>query len=129
MTPAPRVIAPRSTSTTRSSVTTQGLCDELLGEQIRRLRLCAGVAIGLWTFGLVMDAFVRPRTVGSELFVSTLVIEALAIVVSGVLFAYLRFTTHPPCIQAHASYRRTNPLRGRGGRGERRVDPRRSRSR
>jgi serine/threonine-protein kinase len=31
-----------------------------------------------------------------------LVIEALAIVVSGVLFAYLRFTTHPPRIQAHA---------------------------
>ncbi|HEV8392914.1 MAG TPA: serine/threonine-protein kinase [Vicinamibacterales bacterium] len=102
MTPAPRVIAPRSTSTTRSSITTQGLSDELLGEQIRRLRLCAGVAIGLWMFGLVMDAFVRPRTVGSELFVSTLVIEALAIVVSGVLFTYLRFTTHPPRIQAHA---------------------------
>jgi len=101
MTVAHKVIAPRS-NTTRSSVTTQGLPDELLGEQVRRLRLCAAVAMGLWTFGLVMDAFVRPRTVGSELFVSTLVIEAMAIGVSGALFAYLRFTTHPPCIQAHA---------------------------
>jgi hypothetical protein len=101
MTPALKVIAPRS-HTTRSSVTTQGLPDELLGEQVRRLRLCAAVAMGLWTFGLVMDAFVRPRTVGSELFVSTLIIEGLAIAVSGALFAYLRFTTHPPRIQAHA---------------------------
>ena len=33
-------------------------------EQMRRLRLCAAVAMGLWTFGLVMDAFVRPGTVG-----------------------------------------------------------------
>jgi len=102
MTPAPKVIAPRTSETTRSSVTTQGLPDELLGEQVRRLRLLAAVGIGLWSFGLVMDSLVRPRTVGSPLFVSTLVIEALAIAVSGTLFAYLRFTTHPPRLQAHA---------------------------
>jgi len=102
MTPAPRVIAPRESETTRSSVTTQGLPDELLGEQLRRLRLCAAVAMGLWTFGLVMDTFVRPETVGSQFFISTTVIEGLAIAVSGGLFAYLRFTSHPPRIQAHA---------------------------
>ena len=102
MTPAPKVIAPRTSETTRNSVTTQGLPDELLGERIRRLRLCAAVAMGLWTFGLVMDTFVRPRTVGTPFLVSTLVIEAIAIIVSGALFAYLRFTTHPPRIQAHA---------------------------
>src|SRR5690242_2114965 len=102
MTPAPKVIAPRTSETTRSSVTTQGLPDELLGEQVRRLRLLAAVGIGLWSFGLVMDSLVRPRTVGSPLFVSTLVIETLAIAVSGILFAYLRFTTHPPRLQAHA---------------------------
>jgi hypothetical protein len=83
-------------------LTTQGLPDELLSEQLRRLRLCAAVAMGLWTFGLIMDAFVRPETVGSEFFVSTTVIEGLAIAVSGALFAYLRFTSHPPRIQAHA---------------------------
>jgi serine/threonine-protein kinase len=102
MTPASKVIAPRASTTTRSSVTTQGLPDELLGEQVRRLRLLAAVGIGLWTFGLVMDSFVRPETVGSQFFVSTVVIEGLAILVSGGLFAYLRFTSHPPRIQAHA---------------------------
>ena len=45
MAPALKVIAPRTSETTRSSVTT-GLPDELLGEQIRRLRLCAAVAMG-----------------------------------------------------------------------------------
>jgi hypothetical protein len=58
--------------------------------------------MGLWMFGLVMDSLVRPRTVGSPFLVSTFVIEGVAVVVSGLLFAYLRFTTHPPRIQAHA---------------------------
>ena len=102
MTPAPKVIAPRAANSFRGGLTTGGVPDELLDEQVRRLRLCAAVAMGLWTFGLVMDGLVRPRTVGSPLFVSTVVIEALAIAGSGLLFAYLRFTTHTPRVQAHA---------------------------
>ena len=102
MRPVPKVIAPRDSQPARSALTTGGLPEELLDEQVRRLRLCAAVAMGLWTFGLVMDTFVRPGTVGTPLFVSTVVIEAVAIVVSGLLFAYLRFTTHAPRIQAHA---------------------------
>jgi serine/threonine-protein kinase len=101
MAPTHKFIAPRTSETTRSSVTT-GLPDELLGEQIRRLRLCAAVAMGLWMFGLVMDSLVRPQTVGSPFLLSTFVIEGIAVAVSGLLFAYLRFTTHPPRIQAHA---------------------------
>jgi serine/threonine-protein kinase len=58
--------------------------------------------MGLWAFGLVMDAFVRPGTVGAPLLISTLVIEGAAIAVSALLFAYLRFSAHPPRIQAHA---------------------------
>jgi hypothetical protein len=102
MTPAPKLIAPRTPEGPRRPITSTGLPDDLLGEQMRRLRLCAAVAMGLWAFGLVMDAFVRPGTVGSPLLVSTLVIEGAAIAVSALLFAYLRFSTHPPCIQAHA---------------------------
>src|SRR5688572_3802960 len=102
MTPVPKVIAPRAANSLRGGLTTGGVPDELLDEQVRRLRLCAAVAMGLWTFGLVMDSLVRPRTVGSPLFVSTVVIEGLAIAGSGLLFAYLRFTTHTPRVQAHA---------------------------
>ena len=102
MTAAPKVIAPRESAPVSSFMTTGGVPDDLLTEQVRRLRLCAAVATGLWAFGLVMDAFVRPGTVGSPFLVSTLVIEAVAIAASGLLFAYLRFTTHAPRIQAHA---------------------------
>jgi len=102
MTSAPKVIAPRTPEPLRGQTTTTGLPDDVLNEQVRRLRLCAAVAMGLWAFGLVMDAFVRPQTVGSPFLVSTVVIEGVAIAVSALLFAYLRFTTHPPCIQAHA---------------------------
>jgi hypothetical protein len=102
MTRAPRVIAPRASEPLRSSTTTGGLPDDLLDEQLRRLRLCAAVAMGLWSFGLVMDTWVRPETVGAPFFASTIVIEGAAIAVSALLFAYLRFTTHPPRVQAHA---------------------------
>jgi serine/threonine-protein kinase len=98
----PKVIAPRAAQSARSAVTTGGLPEELLQEQVRRLQLCAAVAIGLWAFGFVMDGYVRPRTVGSPFLGSTLVIEGIAVAVSGLLFAYLRVTTHPPRIQAHA---------------------------
>src|SRR5688572_5900962 len=102
MTRTPKVIAPRAAQPARSPITTDGMPDELLDEQVRRLRLCAAVAVGLWTFGLVMDSFVRPSTVGAPFFLSTVIIEAVAVVVSGLLFAYLRFTTHTPRVQAHA---------------------------
>ena len=102
MTAAPKVIAPRAPEATRSRTTTTGLPDDLLTEQMRRLRLCAAVAMGLWTFGLVMDALVRPGTVGAPFFVSTLVIEGAAIAASALLFAYLRFTTHPARLQAYS---------------------------
>jgi hypothetical protein len=101
MRPAPKVIAPRTPDGFRSPTTT-GLPDDLVDEQVRRLGLCAAVAMGLWTFGLVMDAWVRPGTVGSPFLWSTVVIEGVAIVASGLLFAYLRFSTHPPRLQAHA---------------------------
>ncbi len=102
MTSAAKVISPRTPEASRRPITSAGLPEDLLGEQMRRLRLCAAVAMGLWAFGLVRDAFVRPGTVGSPLLVSTLVIEGAAIAVSALLFFYLRFSVHPPRIQAHA---------------------------
>jgi hypothetical protein len=50
----------------------------------------------------VMDGWVRPGTVGSPFLMSTLVIEGVAVAVAGLLFAYLRSTSHPPRLQAHA---------------------------
>jgi eukaryotic-like serine/threonine-protein kinase len=102
MKPAPKVIAPRTPDAVRNPTTTTGLPDDLLDEQVRRLRLCAAVAIGLWGFGFVMDGWVRPGTVGSPFLMSSLVIEGVAVAASGLLFAYLRFTSHPPRLQAHA---------------------------
>ena len=102
MAAAPKVIAPRTPDARGSQHTTAGLPDDVLNEHMRRLRLCAAVAMGLWTFGFVMDAWVRPGTVGAPFLVSTLVIEAVAIAGSALLFGYLRFTTHCPRVQAHA---------------------------
>jgi serine/threonine-protein kinase len=101
MTPAAKVIAPRTPETSRTPVTTTGLPEDLLDEQMRRLRLCAAVAMGLWAFGFVMDGWVRPGTVGSPFFVSTLVIEGAAVVVSALLFVYLKSSLHPARYQVY----------------------------
>ncbi len=102
MTATPRVIAPRAAETARRPVTTGGLPEDLLNEHVRRLRLCAAVGTGLWTFGLVMDHVVIPRTVGTIAPLSTGVIELVAIAASALLFAYLQFTSHTLRVKAHA---------------------------
>ena len=102
MTATSRVIAPRVAESGRRPITTGGLPEDLLNEHVRRLRLCAAVGTGLWTFGLVMDNVVIPRTVGTIAPLSTGVIELVAIAASALLFAYLQFTSHAPRVKANA---------------------------
>ena len=44
--------------------TGRALPEVLLSEQVQRLAVCALVGAGLWTYGLAMDALVRPLTLG-----------------------------------------------------------------
>ncbi|MEQ1730324.1 MAG: serine/threonine-protein kinase [Vicinamibacterales bacterium] len=76
---------------------THGSCRlpaSLLTEQVRRLAICAAVGGGLWAFGLVMDGLVRPVTLGSAVPVTNILIEALSIVASLAMLAYVRFSRH-----------------------------------
>jgi len=91
---APKLVAPRLDTPppdTSGSTGSHRLPDTLLSEHIRRLAVCAAVGAGLWTYGLVMDAIVRPITVALFIPRSVLVVETVAIAVSLIMFVYVRF--------------------------------------
>jgi tRNA A-37 threonylcarbamoyl transferase component Bud32 len=75
------------------------LPDDLLSEQVRRLAVTSAVGAGLWTFGLVMDNVVTPLTTATVVPRATAVIELLAIVVSALMFWYVRYANHAPAVK------------------------------
>src|SRR5881628_2276461 len=92
--PTPKLIAPRFDTPapeTSAPDASHGLPDALVSEHIRRLAVCAAVGAGLWTYGLVMDAIVRPITVAVFIPRSILVVETVAIAVSLIMFVYVRY--------------------------------------
>jgi serine/threonine-protein kinase len=89
-----RLLAPhRETAATAPafSRTTCRLPHSILCEQLRRLAICAAVGGSLWTYGLVMDALVRPSTLGTPRLLHNIAVEAVAIAVSAAMLVYVRF--------------------------------------
>jgi serine/threonine protein kinase len=78
-------------------ITTGRLPDDLLSEQVQRLGVVSAVGAGLWTVGLVMDAIVAPRTVGTVVPKLAIAVNLVAMATSLVVFLYVRFAGH--CVQ------------------------------
>jgi serine/threonine-protein kinase len=76
-------------------IATSRVSDTWMSEQLQRLSICTAVGAGLWTFGLVMDAIVRPLTVTNGIPAMNITVEILAIVLSGLMFLYNRYAPHP----------------------------------
>jgi serine/threonine-protein kinase len=68
------------------------LPETLLSEQVQRLAVCAAVGAGLWIYGLAMDTLVRPMTFGTPTPAAIVVIEVVAIAISILMFAYVRYS-------------------------------------
>ena len=69
--------------------------ETLMSEQLQRLTICTAVGAGLWSYGLVMDTIVRPLTITNAIPATNVTIEILAIALSGLMFLYNRFASHP----------------------------------
>jgi serine/threonine protein kinase len=67
------------------------LPDDLLSEQVQRLAILSAVVAGLWTFGLVMQAIVKPLTVGTTIPRVEVWIELVGIVTAAGMLLYVRF--------------------------------------
>jgi eukaryotic-like serine/threonine-protein kinase len=72
------------------------LPDGVVSEHVRRLAVCAGVGAGLWSYGIVMDALVRPVFVGIPRSVASIVLEVIGVAVSLMMFRYARCVRRPP---------------------------------
>jgi serine/threonine-protein kinase len=94
----PRVIEPRVRTEAPGlrDQTSSRLPDALVSEQVQRLAVSSAVGAGLWTYGLAMDTIVRPLTWGTVVPQTTVAIEMLAIAISGLMFLYVRYASHPP---------------------------------
>ena len=89
----PRLQTP-SPSAGGSRITTGGFSDDLPSEGVKRLSVFAGIGIGFWTFGFVMDRI-------ADLTIRTPVdtwkatsIEFLGVLVSAALLLYARYSSH-----------------------------------
>jgi serine/threonine protein kinase len=93
-----KIIAPHEPSAagTTGIRTGRALPGILLSEQVQRLAVCAMVGIGLWTYGLSMDAVIRPLTLGIAVPHSSVIIELFAIAASGLMLLYVRLAPHTP---------------------------------
>ena len=80
----------------------QRLPEALLSEQVQRLAVTTAVGAGLWTYGLVMDALVRPLTIHVGVPQSNVVIEVISIALSGLMFLYVRYARHTPQLKTDA---------------------------
>jgi serine/threonine-protein kinase len=93
----PRRIEPRVETPipgAREQTGSHRLPDDVLSEHVQRLAVCSAVGAGLWLFGLVMDALVRPYTVSTGILAVTIGIEIVAILISAAMFAYVKYASH-----------------------------------
>jgi len=94
------VIVPRLTPPVSDSRESAALPDDVLSEQARRIMLFSGVGAFVWWFGLTMDGLVLPATIGFQPARASLVLEAIAAVVTLAVFLFVRFVhmhTHAKC--------------------------------
>src|SRR5829696_8753169 len=93
-------VAPHLSTPSPLTPGSAGLPDDILSEQARRIVLFSGVAAFMWCFGLTMDGFVLPATIGFQPARASLIIEALAAVVTFAVFLFMRIVhlhTHAKC--------------------------------
>jgi serine/threonine protein kinase len=94
--------APKGSSQTRSSTR---LPQDLVNDQLGRLALFSLIGLVLWTVSLLLDQLVlltNPAVfeiAGGK----TRIIEVVGIVVSGVMFAYVRYSRHTPEMKTNVS--------------------------
>lgn len=90
----PRVVAPRlPTPHTPSGGHKSGLLpDDVVADQVRRLKLFAIVSGGLWAMGLLMDSVVFSLTIGARANRTTMVIESLGVLTAALVYLYVCYS-------------------------------------
>jgi eukaryotic-like serine/threonine-protein kinase len=96
----PRLQTPTPTARLRM---TSRLPDDLMSEQVERVGLLLATGVGLWTFGLAMDAFIVPLSFAVPVPRHAVVIELFAILVSALMYVYVKYSKHSPQTKTEAA--------------------------
>jgi tRNA A-37 threonylcarbamoyl transferase component Bud32 len=96
---APRLPTPGTAPSGQSSVR---LPDDVVADQVGRLKLFALVSGGMWLLGLIMDGLAFPAIMPYEITRSTIVIEIVAVLVAAAIYVHLRFSGRPPRAKENA---------------------------
>jgi hypothetical protein len=96
---APRLPTPGASHAGQSSVR---LPDDVVADQINRLKVFALVSGGMWLLGLIMDGLSIPAVMPYQVTRSTLVIEAVGVLFAAVVYSHVRFSGRPPRAKANA---------------------------
>jgi serine/threonine-protein kinase len=103
-----RIVPRELTPTPGPSNTTRfgnRLPEDLVTEQLGRLAIFSLIGLSMWTTGLVMDSIVKvgvPSSYGSEIW-KHYVLEVIGIVVSALMFVYVRYVPHTSETKVNAS--------------------------
>ena len=98
-----RLIEPHlATPNPKDQTGSSRLPEALLSEQVQRVAIAAAVGGGLWTYGLLMDTVIRPATVISGIVRSNVFIELASILLSVLMYLYVRYANHPPQTKSDA---------------------------
>jgi len=94
--------APGPSLTTRFS---RHLPQDLVNDQLGRLALFSLIGVGLWTTGLLIDQLVMLIMPGLYQYTGwkPRVLEGLGILVSGLMYLYIRYSPHTPETKTNAS--------------------------
>jgi hypothetical protein len=96
---APRLPTPVTPSAGQSSVR---LPDDVVADQISRLKLFALVSGGMWLMGLLMETVAYPLTMGIAVNPRSIWIEAGAVTFAAGVYAHARFSGRAPRAKADA---------------------------
>ena len=96
---APRLTTPGPPTSSQSSVR---LPDDVIADQVARLRLFALVSGGMWLMGLLMDGVVFPLALGAPINPPTLWIEVAAVLFAATVYFHTCYSARAPRSKADA---------------------------
>lgn len=96
---APRLPTPVAPLSGASSVR---LPDDVVADQVNRLKLFALISGGMWLMGMFMDFVVFPRTMGTRTNRMTLAIEVSAVAFAVAVYLHARFSGRAPRAKENA---------------------------
>jgi len=100
---APRLPTPVTPATPVSGASASRLPDDVISDQVQRLKLFALISGGMWAIGMLMDFVIFPSTqMGSRATQATFIIELVAVTLAAAVYLYVCYSPHAPHLKADA---------------------------